>query len=287
MRQTVVTPAANGLEDLCRPRRALIRTGGGAPGIERIEAHLNGPAFAPHRHDTYALGITLSGIQTFRYRGQQRHCLPGEAHILHPDEVHDGAAGDANGFGYRIVYVDPALVQQALGGRPLPFVRDPVVRDARLMTALRACLTDIAAPLDELGSVEVAASLADMLARLAGAAQAPQMRLNLPALARAHEAIAVDPTHPISSAELETLTGLDRWTLARQFRAAFGTSPAHFRTMRQLDMARRLMRAGRPLAEAALEAGFADQSHMTRMFKRAYGLTPGQWAQAVHCRPAG
>jgi hypothetical protein len=34
-------------------------------------------AFAPHRHDTYAIGITLAGVQTFRYRSEQRHCLPG------------------------------------------------------------------------------------------------------------------------------------------------------------------------------------------------------------------
>lgn len=283
MQPTLASRAGTGLEDLCQPASSLpgvrIRSGGGAPGIERIEAHLNGPAFAPHRHDTYALGITLSGIQTFRYRGQQRHCLPGEAHILHPDEVHDGAAGDANGFGYRIVYIDPALVQQALGGRPLPFVREPVVRDGALLAALRACLTDIASPLDELASLGIASSLADMLAGLAGAA--PRMRLDLPALSRAHEAIAADPTRPVSLAELEAATGMDRWTLARQFRAAFGTSPSHFRTMRQLDLARRLIGAGRPLAEVALETGFADQSHMTRMFKRAYGLTPGQWAQAA------
>jgi hypothetical protein len=60
-------------------------------------------------------------VQTFRYRGETRHCLPGECHILHPDELHDGRAGTPEGFGYRIVYVDPALVQQALGGRALPF----------------------------------------------------------------------------------------------------------------------------------------------------------------------
>jgi AraC-like DNA-binding protein len=37
------------------------------------------------------------------------------------------------------------------------------------------------------------------------------------------------------------------------------------------------IRRGRPLAVAAVDAGFADQSHLTRQFKRSYGLTPGQW----------
>jgi AraC-like DNA-binding protein len=90
--------------------------------------------------------------------------------------------------------------------------------------------------------------------------------------------IAADLAAWPSAAALERLSGLDRWTLARQFRAAFGTSPSRFRTMRQLDLARGLLARGVPLAEAAARAGFADQSHMTRRFKRAYGLTPGRWA---------
>jgi AraC-like DNA-binding protein len=82
-------------------------------------------------------------------------------------------------------------------------------------------------------------------------------------------------------AELEKTAGLDRWTLARQFRAAFGTSPSRFRIMRQLDQVRRLLRDGASLAEASGAAGFADQSHMSRHFKRAYGLTPGAWVSVI------
>ena len=93
--------------------------------------------------------------------------------------------------------------------------------------------------------------------------------------------IAADPAarHPIAA--LERAAGLDRWSLARQFRAAFGTSPSRFRTLRQVDRARALLAAGTPPAAAAAAAGFADQSHMTRQFKRACGLTPARWAAAV------
>jgi AraC-like DNA-binding protein len=78
------------------------------------------------------------------------------------------------------------------------------------------------------------------------------------------------------------VANLDRWSLARQFRLAFGTSPSRFRTMRQLDSVRRSMKSGADLVDAALSAGFADQSHMSRQFKRAYGLTPARWQAALH-----
>ncbi|GGS51469.1 AraC family transcriptional regulator [Planobispora rosea] len=258
-----------------------LRFGSGAAGIERLEASLVGEGFAPHRHDTYAIGMTLAGVQTFRYRGEWRHCLPGDWHVLHPDEVHDGKPGTDEGFGYRILYVDPFLVQQALGGRPLPFVADPVVRRSDTRSPLAACLRDIDEPLDDFEQIDVALLVADMLERHSATRPGRRSTLALEALSRVRELIVDDPVtrHPVE--ELEKVAGLDRWALARQFRAAFGTSPTRFRTMRQLDRVRRLLRGGTPPLQAALEAGFADQSHMTRMFKRTYGLTPAAWTAAL------
>ncbi|WP_440105488.1 AraC family ligand binding domain-containing protein [Streptosporangium sp. H16] len=140
-----------------------LRFGSGAAGIERLEASLVGAEFAPHRHDTYAIGVTLAGVQTFRYRGEPRHCLPGDWHVLHPDEVHDGRPGMDEGFGYRILYVDPYLVQQALGGRTLPFVADPVLRRREARSPLWAWLRRIDEPLDDLQRLDLGVLVADML----------------------------------------------------------------------------------------------------------------------------
>jgi hypothetical protein len=61
------------------------------PGqIERIEAWFGGHGYDPHRHDTYSIGRTLSGVQSFHYKGSLRHGMPGNTLVLHPDEVHDG-----------------------------------------------------------------------------------------------------------------------------------------------------------------------------------------------------
>jgi AraC-like DNA-binding protein len=87
----------------------------------------------------------------------------------------------------------------------------------------------------------------------------------------------LDAAALVSSAALERLTGLSRFALARHFRQQLGTSPHRYAVMRRLERVRRLLDAGTPLAQAAAVCGFADQSHMTRQFKRAYGLSPGQW----------
>jgi AraC-like DNA-binding protein len=274
------------LEPLCEAqggrgrRKARIRIGRGAAGIERAEARFLGQAFAPHRHDLYAIGITLFGVQRFRYRGEERLCLPGQCHILHPDELHDGGAATEEGFGYRMLYVDPSLVQQALAGKPLPFVRSPVI-DAAWLPPGFAEAWDIDAELDELAATQIAVAAAQLLVAAAGEAQARSAGLAVAQLTRIRDLIAASPARLHSAEELERLSGLDRWTIARQFRTLFGTSPSRFRTLRRLDEVRRLLRGGMPLAMASAEAGFADQSHMSRRFKRAYGLTPAAWAAAI------
>jgi AraC-like DNA-binding protein len=268
-----IDPAAAGGPD----RRDRIRLAPGAAGIERLEAHLHGQAFAPHRHDTYAIGFTFAGVQTFRFRGQRWNCLPGQCHILHPDELHDGGAGDGGGFAYRMVYLDPALVQSALGGRPLPFVAQPV-------HDLQAGATDIWSldtELDEVMRTDLVVSVVKLLMNADATPIAAAGPLALDGLTRVRALIAADPSPQHAMAELERIAGLDRWTLARQFRAAFGTSPSRFRTLRRLDRARRSLAGGASLADAAATSGFADQSHMTRQFKRAYGLTPARWTATL------
>jgi AraC-like DNA-binding protein len=288
MKATLQQRGSGRLERLCKrstadgsARADRIRIGSGAAGIERLEAFFMGQAFAPHRHDTYSVGITLAGVQTFRYRGEQRHCLPGQCHILHPDELHDGGAGTDEGFGYRIIYIDPRLVQVALGGSPLPFVRCPVVDALGLPEGFASDVWDIDAEIDDLSRSEVVVAVADLLVAAASGGMPKSATPAFAAVSRVRDLIAACPAERHAMAELERLSGLDRWTLARQFRALFGTSPSRFRTLRQLDDVRRLMRSGTSLAEASVEAGFADQSHMSRRFKSAYGLTPAAWVSAT------
>ncbi|MBV9833743.1 MAG: AraC family transcriptional regulator [Alphaproteobacteria bacterium] len=269
--------ARSGLERSCSD---WIRTAPPVPGLERVEASFAGHAYDPHRHDTYAIGYTLEGVQSFHYRGSSESSSAGQVFVLHPDETHDGHAGTAAGFHYRILYVEPGAIRDALADerRALPFVRDTVSNNRRIVAAIAPALADLDRPLEELQRDQVIASLADAL--VAADPSMPPRRLSARdwrAVGRAREMLDETLIEGVSSAELETATGQTRYSLARHFRACLGTSPYRYLVMRRLDRARALMQNGAPLAHAAAESGFADQSHMTRHFRSTYGLSPGHW----------
>src|SRR3989441_13325082 len=100
---------------------------------------------------------------------------------------------------------------------------------------------------------------------------------SVPAVERARQFLDAERTRVVHSMELESLTGLTRYDLARQFRIMFGTSPYRYLLMRRLDYARERIHQKRPLVEVAYDSGFADQAHFTRAFKSAYGLTPARY----------
>jgi AraC-like DNA-binding protein len=250
-------------------------------GVEFLQAWFQGAAYRTHRHDTYAICLTTDGVQVFDYRGAAEVSVPGQVVVLHPDEPHDGRAGTEAGFGYRILYVEPALVFEAvraLRGRagPLPFVRRPVVDSRRLAAAVTGAFGSTREPLaiDSLVA-QLAEGLleADPQSRqVAGA-----IRLDAAAVERARQFLDAERARVVRSAELEAVAGLSRYELARQFRLVCGTSPYRYLLMRRLDAAREQIARRKPLADVALEAGFADQAHLTRVFAAAYGITPARY----------
>ena len=277
---------AAGIERSCSRPPDSIRFGPGAPGIERAEVYLTTCAYEPHRHDTYGIGITTAGVQVFGYRGSRHVCLPGQLHVLHPDERHDGGPGTEVGFGYRILYVAPELVRDALAGRALPFVADPVQELTPAARPMASLLADIDEPLSDLACVELAAAVADGLASLGGRPEGGRAAIDVRAVERVRDHLAAHAREQTPAAALEVIAGTDRYTIARHFRRAFGTSPDRYRTLRRLALARAAIERGESLAQTAAETGFADQSHMTRQFKRTYGMTPARWLALTAAAPA-
>jgi AraC-like DNA-binding protein len=265
------------------PAADFIATDHPCPGIQRLRAGFFGHAYDPHRHETYAIGVTERGIQAFRYRGVECASTTGRVLVLHPDELHDGHAVAPEGFVYRMLYLDAAAVGDALSGvRALPFVAEAVADDPALAAIIDEAFDGFPESLTTLAGAAIVAAAADGLCRRAGRppAQLPAQHYGA-RLDQARELLDAATDLSATAEDLEAATGIDRYALARAFRARFATSPHRYLVGRRLQRVKEAIAAGMPLAEAAAESGFADQSHMTRHFKARFGLTPGRYAQLL------
>jgi AraC-like DNA-binding protein len=242
---------------------------------------MRGQAYAVHRHDSYAVGVTLAGVQAFWFRGQRRFSLPGQVVIIHPDEPHDGSNGDDASLEYLMLYVPPAVLGLAAGrhATPLPFLPEAVCSNERIRRIVRSAFVGFPDRLEDLAEADIVGDLSRALTQEAGSPLEEPRHVDWRAVALARDILESAPGAKITSEQLEAATGRNRYVLARQFRAAYGASPHQYLLGRSLRSARRLIAAGGALAETAVLCGFADQSHLTRHFVRRLGLTPGDFSK--------
>jgi AraC-like DNA-binding protein len=252
-----------------------------------MHAHFEQHVYHRHSHDTYSFGVTETGAQAFTCRGAAHTSTAGMVMAFNPDEPHDGHAADALGFTYRMVHIGPDLIRDVLADRAerevgLPLFAEPVVADARLAGAVAGLHSALVGPATALARDE---RLAATVAAVTGHVRtAPPPRLTGAAgiARRVRDHLDEGYTGDVTAADLAATAGTSRFAVYRAFREVYGLSPSDYQREARLRRARRLIRDGCGIAEAAAAAGFADQSHLTRWFTRCYGVTPGAYRHAVH-----
>jgi AraC-like DNA-binding protein len=239
----------------------------------------SGRSFARHAHDEFGVGLVMRGAQrSWSGRGPVE-AVRGNLITVNPAEMHDGApVGPERSWSmlYLSRQITGAIVADisdgALRTREL---HAPVVDNARLARLFLATRRAALAPGPGTRFEE---RLLMLLGQLFGAGS--RAAAESPRLAQVRERIDDDPSRPHGLAELAALAGLSRFHTVRAFARLTGLTPHAYVMQRRLDLARRLIRAGSALAEAAVEAGFADQSHLNRVFVARHGFTPGTYAAA-------
>lgn len=252
------------------------------PGIEAMTL-LTDRAFPRHAHDHLGIGVMTGGAQRSWSGIGPVESQAGDVVTVNPGEMHDGLPIQGQARGWRMLYLDPALVAHEVRGdlageaeMARPALRDPVLAGhfARAFAQLTATAPD---------RLAVEEALLRCLLHALGRHGARRQALGGPphSIARARRRLDDAPELPVTLAELAMLEGVSRYQLLRAFSRETGATPHAYLMQQRVRLARRHLASGTGVADAAAQAGFADQSHLTRAFVRQLGVTPGRYRAAV------
>ena len=249
------------------------------PAITEVfHAHIVDWGYPPHCHDTWAVLIVDEGA--IRYDLDTRPCGAERrtVTILPPGVVHDGRpAPGVHGFRKRELYLRGDFLPAELAGAAVDHTN---ITDAQLRTAIAGVHDSLARgeePLDAEGRLAMVAE------RITAHLTRPPRPDRKPENAIASQLRQLLDEHIVEPITLEmAAAALDRSVphLVRSFTGQFGVSPHAYVIGRRVEVARReLLRGARP-ADAAVAAGFCDQAHLTRHFKRHTSVTPARFARS-------
>ena len=261
---------------------------GALAGVTQMNAHFTEHTFERHSHETYSVGVTTSGVQTFHCGGTLHASLRGDVILFNPDEPHDGQRGTQEGFGYSMLYVSQQVVNECrdkdAGLELSAYFRQPVVRDAGMGRALARAIGAGGQAQESLRAEELTRHVLVRLLkrygeRRSGSEGAPSA--GMARMARIRDYLRSHFDEDITVDALAREAGLSRVHLTRAFAQQFGVPPHIYLNAVRLEKAQSAMLAGQSLAEVAAACGFADQSHFSRRFKGSVGLAPGAWLRQM------
>jgi AraC-like DNA-binding protein len=247
--------------------------------------------YGRHWHSTYGVGLLDHGAQSSASGRGKVDAYAGDLITTNPGEVHDGRPLGGPSRRWRMVYFDAAVMAGMLGGTAMDgsveFTR-PVLKDLRLVQTLRRLFTRLDDWRNRAASASASAealaceeSLVEVCGLLLGghSTAVPQPEIDGD-VRLVRERLADDLLAAPSLDELAAMAGLGKFQLLRRFQKAYGVPPHAWLLLQRAERARALIRRGTSLADTAAASGFADQSHMTRIFTRHFGFTPGAWQRA-------
>ena len=257
------------------------------PQLEFLRATFITHSFAKHTHDEYAIGVIERGAETFLAGRKWQTAPAGSIVVLNPGIVHNGQAATEHGWSYRMIYPDPAVLQQAASQlderhTDLPSFHKPIIQDpwlARQLADLHHFFEEGQQTTLERDS-RLLWTLAHLISRHAETGRGfrlPEPGVEYRAVEQARDYLHTNYAEDVSLQTLSELTNLSQFHLLRLFRREFGLPPHSYLTQVRLTHVKTLLGAGLPISQVAAATGFVDQSHLTRSFKRFLGITPGQY----------
>jgi AraC-like DNA-binding protein len=241
-------------------------------------------SFAPHTHDGYVFGYIERGLEAFTYKKTVHFAPAGSLVMVNPHEVHTGYAPLETGWTYRCIYPNVELMQQVaaqIGFADLPIFQQAVIGDKALeshflqMHRLQKSGNTLAA---ETSLLEVLGAFVERYAEARVTGVAPSEPV---AIAKARAFLEDNLRQNIRLAQLSSVAELPEIKLLKAFRRIHGLPPHAYLLQRRLEAAKSALRGSVAIANIAADFGFADQAHLTRAFKKTFGITPLVYRKGV------
>lgn len=242
---------------------------------EVLHATMASHAYPAHTHDTWTVLLVDEGCVVYDLDRHARLAPEHRVSLLPPHVTHDGrSAAPGTAFRKRVLYLDEAWLPASSTGHAVDRPMLPGSAAARLVEDLHDAL---ARPEDAWQAESLLLGLRDVV--LAGGPTAPSPAADEPAARALREVLDAHVVDGVTLDEASAWLGRSPAHLARAFRSAYGIAPHRYLVGRRVDRARALLLRGTPAAEAAVAAGFWDQAHLTRHFRRTLGTTPALYAR--------
>lgn len=241
---------------------------------EVLHATFEHHAYPAHTHDAWTLLLIDEGAVAYDLDRTPHHAVPESIGLLPPHVAHDGRSAVAGQpFRKRVLYLDSAWLPAAAADAA---VARPTLRRPRALAAVRAVHAALVAPHDAMEAECGVLLLQELVGEHLGTARSKAS--DDPLARRLRELLDDRISESFTIAEAAGMLGAHPGHLVRVFSKTYGIPPHRYVTGRRVDRARRLLLDGTPVAEAASVAGFHDQAHLARHFRRVLGTTPGTFA---------
>jgi len=262
------------------------------PDLGLFKARFTQHRYALHTHPTYVIALITAGCERIRVGRHNVVAPAGTIAVVNPEEWHDGESGADEGWAYRTFYPSVPLmtdIARALGGDRSPVFPRTIIKDDYLAGALAAAHEGSTSQDATVAEASLLVALRHLIIRHGDwgqRAEAVEGSGSRQRFSLYEEVVESELDSPLYLQRLADAARVTRFQVIRDFKKTIGLTPAAYIRDRRLRRAGLLIEQGLGLADAAIAAGFADQSHLSRTFQAMHGITPGMFRTGSQPRRA-
>jgi len=239
--------------------------------------------YGRHSHETFSIGLISAGRCNYINGRNTREVSVGTVVLMNPGDAHACNPVHGEPWSYRMLYIDVPWLGEARAAADInrsprfaPFATISTTQP-ELYDGLNRLFDTLINPQIALLEKQTAAlSFVELVQRCLGRSRSTQPT-RVPRLARAADFIRHNCTRSLTLEDICREAGLSASHLIRAFKETYGLTPHAYQLNCRIEFCRAQLRAGQPIAAVAFAAGFSDQAHFQRTFKRFVAATPGQY----------